>query len=57
MHTANAHSPDRSPTVLLTPRADSANADAHWLIACSQAPEQTIRTMNSQKSGCDVRDL
>ena len=41
--TAKAIGPARSPTVFETPSAVSAKDDAHWLIASSAAPEQTIR--------------
>ena len=39
---AKQQGPSRSPSVLETPSEDSANADAHWLIPCSDAPAQSI---------------
>ena len=48
---ANRHGPIRSPTVLDSPSADSANADAHCDIVSSDAPEHTISRMASQNSG------
>lgn len=42
--------PARSPTVLETPRPLSAKAEAHWLMACSQAPAATISRAKTQKS-------
>ncbi|MEE0419744.1 MAG: hypothetical protein UDG86_06845 [Lachnospiraceae bacterium] len=47
---AKAHGPNRSPAVLDTWRADSAKKDAHWEMACSDAPEQIINRRNIQKS-------
>ena len=44
------HGPARSPTVLDTFSPDSAKADAHWLIACSDAPAHTMRRANIQNS-------
>ena len=49
--TANMQGPARSPTVLDSPSADSAKADAHWAIDSSEAPEHTISTQASQKKG------
>ena len=40
-----------SPTVLVTPRPDSVNADAHWHIAISLAPAAVIITAKIQKVG------
>ena len=34
------------------PRPASANADAHWLIPCSDAPEHTIIASSSQNTFC-----
>ena len=51
MRRANMQGPARSPTVLETPRPASAKADAHWLMACSPAPEQIIMTTRSQNRG------
>lgn len=48
---ANRHGPARSPTVLDTPTADSVKADAHCAIVTSDAPEQTISIIISQKIG------
>ena len=42
--------PARSPMVLDTPNPRSAKADAHWLTACSLAPEQIIISTISQNS-------
>ena len=39
---ANAIGPARSPIVLLMPSSCSANAEAHWLTACSEAPAHNI---------------
>ena len=50
MNTAKPQGPSRSPTVLLTPREDSANADAHCAMDASEAPALIIRTMKSQKT-------
>ena len=50
MSSANRHGPKRSPMVLPTCRADSAKAEAHWLMACSEAPEHTISSTNSQNT-------
>ena len=50
MKNANAHGPARSPILFDTCRADSANADAHWLTACSLAPAQIINTMRIQNT-------
>ena len=50
MHRAKVQGPARSPTVLETFRADSAKAEAHWLMACSEAPAQIIRTITSQNN-------
>ena len=44
--------PARSPIALLSPRADSAKALAHWLIACSELPAQNIRRSSTQKIFC-----
>ena len=49
--TANRQGPARSQTVLLNPRPDSTKADAHCAIESSDAPEQTISTTATQKSG------
>ena len=49
--TANIHGPAISPTDLVSPRADSANADAHCAIESSEAPAQTISSIASQNSG------
>ena len=40
--------PARSPTVFETPRPFSAKVEAHWLTACSLAPEQRMSSMNTQ---------
>ena len=48
---AKVHGPSKSPSVLLTPRPDSAKSDAHWLTACSEAPAQIISANSSQKTG------
>ena len=47
---ANIHGPSRSPTVFETFKPVSAKAEDHWLIACSDAPEQSISTARIQKS-------
>ena len=44
--------PARSPIVLLTCRPLSAKAEAHWLMACSDAPAQTISKARIQKIFC-----
>ena len=41
----------RSPTVLEKPSAASVKAEAHWAIASSEAPAQTISRIASQKTG------
>ena len=48
MSTEKSMGPARSPTVFETPRPFSAKVEAHWLTACSLAPEQSIRSMNIQ---------
>ena len=48
---ANKHGPAKSPIALNTPIADSVNADAHWDIVASDAPEHTISNIISQKIG------
>jgi hypothetical protein len=50
MSTAKAHGPARSPTVLDTCSPDSANAEAHWHTACSEAPAQSMSSMSSQNA-------
>ena len=47
---AKAIGPARSPTVLLTPSACSANVEAHWLTACSLAPAHSIISKNTQNT-------
>ncbi len=32
------------------PRPSSAKVEAHWLTACSEAPEQTIMSISTQKN-------
>ena len=44
------HGPAKSPTLLEICSPDSAKADAHWLIACSDAPAHTISRANTQKT-------
>ena len=51
MNTANRQGPAKSPTVLETPIADSVNADAHWAIEASDAPEHIISSIRSQNNG------
>ena len=51
MNAANKQGPAKSPMTFGTPRADSVKADAHCAIVLSEAPEQTMRRMSSQKSG------
>ena len=46
---ANMQGPSRSPMALVTPRPCSANRLVHWLMACSEAPAQTISAMRIQK--------
>mgnify|MGYP007007066535 CR=1 FL=1 len=48
MRIENIQGPARSPTVFDTLSPDSAKAEAHWLIACSDAPAQTIIKIKSQ---------
>ena len=50
MSRENIHGPAKSPIVLETLSPDSANADAHWLMACSEAPAQTNMNANSQNT-------
>ena len=50
MSTAKAQGPAMSPTVLLTPSAVSAKAEAHCAMAISEAPAQTMRTSSTQKT-------
>ena len=49
-NTAKAQGPAKSPMVFDTPSADSAKADAHWLMASSEAPAQIIITISSQNT-------
>ena len=51
MNMANAAGPARSPMVLETPRPDSANVLAHWLMPCSEAPAHSIMMKNTVNSG------
>ena len=46
---AKRQGPNKSPTVLETPRAVSAKRDAHCAMASSDAPEQSIRIRKTQK--------
>ena len=50
MHTAKPQGPAKSPNVLETCNADSANADAHCPIAISEEPAQIIRTIKIQNA-------
>ena len=49
MAAANIHGPRRSATCLLTPSSVSAKKLAHWLIDCSAAPAQSMRSMKTHK--------
>ena len=55
--TANMHGPARSPTVLESPNAASAYADAHCDMESSDAAEQIIKQTASQNRGFLARDF
>ena len=47
---ANVIGPAKSPAAFEIPKPCSAKAEAHWLTACSLAPEQTIIITRTQKT-------
>ena len=45
------HGPAKSPIILETPKDDSVNAEAHCNMDISEAPEQSINSINNQNNG------